>query len=671
MKIEKLIIQNFGIIHNAEFDLMGKNGNLVFINGLNGRGKTTLQSAIRWCFFGDEPQSTTKFASRYAINKLGEGESITVRTVAEISLDQQGERAYIERAQIFTKQDNGIPKKLGAASLVVKTKSAEAAALTDVTIDPDLWISERFPKRLINFFLFDGELMANFFKANVKAEIESAVREIAGVDLFEGISTNLESIEGQLNRKIAKLSGKKSEEIEKRRQDEATIRDSAVEDLKTAVGDLEKCETRLKAITEQLGESRETEVTAAKLTEVDLGIARYEDIQKKAELEFNLKLVLCGITSLLCPSFQELSRQVQIAKKEDRLPPAFEPERIRELLERGECICGCSLSPGDQRSDSLNKLIEKHAVSSDVGKVLDSIARQIEKLRIKLHGDWKEIQSINNQITGASDERNKLLKEKEGLVIKLRGSDITSIRALAIEKERLESQSYHLRKVKAELLVTFESSDNKFKKLDLEFAELAKGNLEAEELRVQAKFAREVSQSAKQIHEIAIAQVREQLQSAVEEKFAVVKSGKFRTSITRDFEVLTLNDDGSKVDLSEGEGMAKAYIFSLALRDVINLGFPLIVDTPFGRLSGDFRAWLSDVLSSFLLKEAERKNRQIIFLMTDTEYTPYTKKRFSQAKPMEFYLASEVGSETEKSVVGQGIDPEWLKHDYWKDWAKA
>ena len=139
--------------------------------------------------------------------------------MAEISLDQQGERAYIERAQIFTKQDNGIPKKLGAASLVVKTKSAEAAALTEVTIDPDLWISERFPKRLINFFLFDGELMANFFKANVKAEIESAVREIAGVDLFEGISTNLESIEGQLNRKIAKLSGKKSEEIEKRRND--------------------------------------------------------------------------------------------------------------------------------------------------------------------------------------------------------------------------------------------------------------------------------------------------------------------------------------------------------------------------------------------------------------------------------------------------------------------
>ena len=214
-----------------------------------------------------------------------------------------------------------------------------------------------------------------------------------------------------------------------------------------------------------------------------------------------------------------------------------------------------------------------------------------------------------------------------------------------------------LRRIKAEFLVAFTNSDTKFQKLDAEFALFTKGNLEAEGLRAQAEFAREVSQSAKQIHGIAITQVREQLQKAIEEKFALVKSGKFRTSITEDFEVLTLNEDGSRVDLSEGESMAKAYIFSLALRDVINLGFPLIVDTPFGRLSGDFRGWLSEVLSSFLLKEVKKKNRQIIFLMTDTEYTPYTKARFEKATPLEFYLASEVGSETEKSIVGRGIDP--------------
>jgi hypothetical protein len=117
--------------------------------------------------------------------------------------------------------------------------------------------------------------------------------------------------------------------------------------------------------------------------------------------------------------------------------------------------------------------------------------------------------------------------------------------------------------------------------------------------------------------------------------------------------------------------MAKAYIFSLALRDVINLGFPLIVDTPFGRLSEDFRVWLARILSEFLVKEAQKSNRQIIFLMTDTEYTPFTKKHFSAAKPLEYFLAYEKGNEADKSNLGKGIDPGWLELTVWKAWAEG
>ena len=313
MKIEKLSIENFGIIHDAKFDFVGSSGNLVFINGLNGSGKTTLQSAIRWCFFGDEPQSTTKFASRYAINKLKEGESITVQATAEISLDRQGERAFIERTQMFTRQDNGVPKKLGSASLVVKTKSNDAAALTDVTINPELWIAEHFPKRLINFFLFDGELMTNFFKTNVKIEIESAIREIAGVDFFEGISRNLENVEGQLNRKISKLTGKKSEEIEQARQNENRIREEAIAELKITNDNLDITEKRLKDIYQQLSESRETEAMATKLKDIESGIAELEVSQKQSESGFNLKLISCGTMNLMSSSFQELSSQVDKA----------------------------------------------------------------------------------------------------------------------------------------------------------------------------------------------------------------------------------------------------------------------------------------------------------------------------------------------------------------------
>jgi DNA repair exonuclease SbcCD ATPase subunit len=257
------------------------------------------------------------------------------------------------------------------------------------------------------------------------------------------------------------------------------------------------------------------------------------------------------------------------------------------------------------------------------------------------------------------------------LTNKLQGSDVASIRALAIEKGELDTRIEDLIRLVTQLQMQADSAVSKVDRLDKELGESAKGNKEAEGLRNDAKSARLIAEAALRIHESAIKQVRNELQVAISEKFRVVKQGKFRTEITDNFEVLTLNEDGSKVDLSQGESMGKAYIFSLALRDVINLGFPLIVDTPFGRLSEDFRVWLASVLSEFLVKESQRANRQIIFLMTDTEYTPYTKKSFAAAKPLEYYLAYEKGNETDKSNLGEGIDPGWLEFTAWKAWSEG
>jgi hypothetical protein len=257
------------------------------------------------------------------------------------------------------------------------------------------------------------------------------------------------------------------------------------------------------------------------------------------------------------------------------------------------------------------------------------------------------------------------------LTVKLQGSDVASVRVLASEKGSLDKQIEDLIRSVAQLEIQAEDAASKVERLDKELGESAKGNTEAESLRLEARNTRLIAQAAAQIHESAIKQVRDELQLAVSEKFKVVKKGKFKTEISENFEVLTLNEDGSKVELSEGESMAKAYIFSLALRDVINLGFPLIVDTPFGRLSEDFRVWLAGILSEFLVKEAKKSNRQIIFLMTDTEYTPFTKKFFSAAKPLEYYLAYEKGHETDKSNLGKGIDPGWLELTVWKAWSEG
>lgn len=672
MKINRIKIQNFGILSDIEIDMSSEHGNLVFINGQAGRGKTTFQSALRWCFYGEFPTSTNKFASKFGMKSIKEGETLVAKVSAEITLDADGQEAFIERSQVFQKQPAGLPpKQLGNPQLTVKTRSGAADALVDVLVNPESWIQQYFPQRLLNFFLFDGEQMTNFFQSNVKGEIEKAIREIAGVDLFESLAKNLSLLETNLNKKISKLTGPKTEQITASLEIEQRLLSNLYSDYLRDKESLASSKLRAAEINSSLGETKDIQSIAQRIGEIDKKLDGNKFAVETADKEYMSLLLTSGTTSMLATSFDELDIQVKEAKKEDRLPPPFDPARIQLLIENRKCICGCELEAGDEKTAHLNQLIEKFKVSSDIGRILDATSRESEKITAGMQSDWRAIEAANKNIATLSKESNDLKLEREKLTVKLQGSDVASIRALASEKGTLDVEIESLIRSVAQLEIQAENAASKVARLDKELAESAKGNSEAESLRLEAKNTRVISQAAAQIHQSAINQVRDELQTAVSEKFKIVKKGKFKTEISENFEVLTLNEDGSKAELSAGESMAKAYIFSLALRDVINLGFPLIVDTPFGRLSEDFRVWLAGILSEFMVKEAQKSNRQIIFLMTDTEYTPFTKKNFSSANPLEFYLAYEKGHEGDKSNLGSGIDPAWLELTIWKAWSEG
>lgn len=671
MKIETLKISNFGILQDVEIDMSSEEGRLVFINGQNGRGKTTFQSALRWCFYGDEPSNTNKFVSNFAIRELVPDVPVTVTVSAQVTLDHGLGTAYIERSQQFAKQSNGIPKKIGFPNLIVRTKSLAEDALSDVVANPEAWLSQYFPHRLLNFFLFDGESMTNFFNANVREEIEKAIREIAGVDLFEKIADKLIQLDGQLTRKVAKLTGTKTEQLAADLEAERALLAEIYREFQDTKQTLQTKKTRLMQINSDLSSSNELQSISKRLDAIEIELSDKVQFQKIDEVSLNNLLLTNGANSLLVAAFKELDAQVELAKSEDRLPPPFEPARIVALIESGQCICGSVLEHGDAKTTYLLQAIDKYKVSSDVGKLLDATARDAEKLRVSMRSEWTTIQTLNRSITNRGNDISKLRSEKEELTRKLQLSDLATIRALGIEKESLDKEVFELTQLEARLQIQADNSMAKVDRLDNALAEASKGNQEALIIRSQAEAARNIAKAASQIHAISIEQVRKKLQAAISEKFNKVKAGKFHTEITENFEVLTLNEDGTRAALSEGESMAKAYVFSLALRDVINLGFPLIVDTPFGRLSEDFRDWLSKILSDFLLDETSKQNRQIIFLMTDTEYTPFTRMSFAKAKPLEFYLAYAKGAETSRSILGDGIDPNWTEYSAWKAWAKG
>jgi DNA sulfur modification protein DndD len=671
MKIDKVSISNYGIISQINLDISKKEGSLVFLNGRNGRGKTTFQSALRWCFYGEEPK-LSKFLSSYALEKAKPGEVITASVIAELKMDVEGSSAIIERTQTFQKSETGESKRIGQSQIIVKTRSSDAGSLTDVKTadDSEKWLQTYFPKRLINFFLFDGEMMTNFFELKVKADVENAVREIAGVDRFEKISLNMFEVEKILNRQISKLTGPQAEKLNKDHE----LQKEIVADLHFEYTGIEETlnakKARKEVITNKLSNREDIASAVQKLKDLDAedDLLNRQNIQ--AEEDFQFEVLSNGTISMIAECFPEFRAQLGKAKKEDWLPPPFEPERIRELITNKICICGTHFQDGDDKAQSLSKIIEKHQVSGEIGKILDQMSRQIDIVESKLFSNWRLITEKNDsiinrrrQIDANNVKRNKLLDV-------IADNDAIEIHSLVEERKRLDIEINSLSTQKGILFGRSEEQINKLNNLKKNLDEVTKGNDKSEKLQKEASIAREIAEAASKIHAIAIEQVRERLEKSFNEKFSVVKKG-FHTKITQDFEVKTLDEFGKETELSEGQKMMKAYIFSICLREVINLGFPLVVDTPFGRLDSLNRAELAKMLSNFLEVEVSKSNRQAFFLMQDTEYNPYTRKYFEHLKPIEAFLAKDKQFENIKSDLGYGIDEDWFLFESWKDWKEG
>ncbi len=671
MKIEKISISNFGVLADVEIDLTGKSGELVFLNGSNGRGKTTFQSALRWLFYGQEPAESEKFLSNYTFQRTKPGEAIAVKVSADIAMDSEGSYSSISRVQTLVKGQDGKVTRVGSAFLEVKSRNSPVSPHTEVIPKPEAWLEKFFPPRLINFFLFDGELMQDFFEKNVKKSIEDAVKEIAGVDLFDSARTMLFNHKETLNRKISRLSGVKAEQLNSQVESQQKIVDAILSDVKRENTNLEDYKARKKEVIALIAKLDGLGDAPNRLAKVEAELEENLKAFNSANEDFETEVLKVGINSLFVPTFSELEKQLSQAEADDCLPPKFEPARIKQLLDDEECICGSPLHAGEAKRKKLEEMIEAFSVASDVGKKLELTRRGADQVNLTIKSDWRFIQDKNAAIPRFEEKIRRLNEEKNQILIKLEGQDIHSISELTREQRDLDVFIEGTITSLATFRNQYDNALITLNRLLDDFENASKGNAEADLLKAQALWATQLSAAASEIHGMAIQQVRERLQASVSERFSKIKKGKFETVITENFEVVTVTPDGIELPLSQGERMMKAYIFSIALREVINLGFPLIVDTPFGRLDESNRNELATLLSGFLLEEMTHSSRQVIFLMHDGEYTPYTMKHFKNANPKELYFAFEKGFEDLKSVLGAGIDPDWLKISAWQDWSKG
>lgn len=647
MRIRSLEFENFRQHQSLHLDLDGPGSDFVVIHGENGEGKTNLLNGVLWCFYGTEGSSSEadkksdSLVSRSTQDVSEPGDSIRVRVHVNLEFSE-GMRASVERSQVF-KVDAKSVKPLGKSQLVIVTSTDGGAADASSVPDPEAWLDEKFPQRLRQYFLFDGEELDSFFSTpGAERTVEDAVLQVTQIDILTRVIERLRSSRHALEKEAgAKSTGGGitllTQELETLSADELTISEE-IKELEAQAAkfaaDYKTIESDIKKLLEEAEKRSEYEAAAAKQAELEKQL-------EEAKLDHAIWAARVGSLHMLKPQILSGLDFVKQKRAKGEVPAPIKPEALKELLAKGLCICGNHLEKGSDARSSIDNLLAKNAE-------IDASGEEILEFETALHVSSKFCEGIRDQgerwtarvvdLTaecGVNQERVNAL-HKQVAATKNGEERLSSLqevqRAQAANQGKIASRKLNL-KAKQDAIAA--------KQVELEKA--MKKDDALRDVAGQISFTDELIHLSEEIFEELSNQVRGDAEEVLDREFKKMiwkKDYVQSVKITKGFLVEVFDNRGFEIlsTLSAGENACLAFSFALALNKVSGYEMPMIIDTPLGRMSPDVQTQVAKALADNTKSTQGATSQQVILLMTGTEYNDDVKDAVKARKPLGFRL---------------------------------
>ena len=671
MRFTRVRIKNFRILEDVDVDL---NQSLVFLNGNNGHGKTSFQSAVAWCLYGENQLPTLDdlavgMVSEIQVEKNPSKGIFPFSVELDMDFPEQEQRVNLRReVQWNVEKERAVP---ASETFVVRVSSTDKSSSTQVINPGDAWIEKWLPIRFKNYFLFDGEQMSEFFDSATRLAVEDAVKEIAQVDLFLELQRRYADLAAGYETSRSKLGSSGAQAAHHKWQNQLKLLKLIGQELVKELDAVRQKETELKTVVKALKNVEGAKAIIDNIRRAETEKASKKNERASAQRRYEDVLLEKAQSIQLSPVFEGVGKTVDRAKAEGWYPIPFDIEAMEDLLKDGECICGANLQEDQEAHNHLAEEIKKRRQAGDLGKILQDIFGQVQitTAKFSIESEGVEVASAALDIA----ERNVDLVEENLRSLRLQvkellaGNTIEEAEELATREEKLSSElDNHRDQVKHLRDSEIPRVEKTVEKAAKEYGKLTKKDVESEVLNLKREIAESLANSAEKVYTQSVERVRDALETSISKKFnSIIRGDEFVTKIDHNFAVQTLTKAGKFAALSSGQNMLKGYVLTIAMREVVGLYFPLLVDTPLGRLSEEFREELGGLLTEFVASIGDSMDSQIIFLMHDGEYTPYTQDRFADLKPKELYFQWAIPKK--QSIVGEGINPEWSKYSAWKD----
>ncbi|NSX84329.1 DNA sulfur modification protein DndD [Agrobacterium tumefaciens] len=633
---------------NFEFPAPAAGKNIVLIGAPNGYGKTSLFEAIVLGMFGrdglpliarspfsggDRERLATSYSS-FLEKALHRGAVAAGRYSCSVKLsfvDDDGETLEIQRIWHYNDrgeyraQDEEIQIFRGSTRKAVGPGALQGNERSDWYRE---YIAENLlPFTLAHFFMFDGEQVSVLAEREMSAQVRAGIEGLLGIPVLKTLAKDLRAY------------------AEVRRKDSPNVSDKTIERL---------------------------ELERHQLTfEYDKKVARYEVIdpslaelkEEREHLTRELATFGAGSQALLQEQFEQIKTYERAieqanAQLEDLMMKdialALSGRGLREKLKArlaSETVLERWESGKSQGDSNLERFIEAVGVGvSDIKpplselqhrSVLDSARNAWEKLWYPRPADCADefLHRYLNEL-----ERSKVVDQLDQLdelgatiiteVLSWKASSEEALQRLQEEVTRTEAISPHVDKKRerlSQLNGEIQQHDQEYGALKREMnvleSQINQKNTELTKLAGQWDQAKPSVRRAMRALKVA-AMVDDIVAKAVPSQIdaiatAMTKAHRAmahkkdlvdRIAIDEDCDVKLLNDKGMDLrgyDLSAGEKQIFTQALISAVSSVSGRGFPMVVDTPLGRLDIEHR---KGVLNHLVQRE-----HQVILLSTNTE----------------------------------------------------
>lgn len=635
MKFESLEMTNFMRYEGSnkiEFSCDPER-NVTVVLGDNTVGKTTIAQAFRWGLYGVLMQNTGKEKGEIQLLNNDVAARLTEDTKASVAVEivfmSEGNRYRLKRSITYTHNtgDYGLRETGRNVELTYSSENGMGEAISVESNRIDNTINEIMPRRLSNYFLFDGENWNDIKVDGLQNDIKNSVHVLTGLSSVKNAMSHLKDMGSQsvISRFRSNITGSGSlyDDLAKELHSYEVKLENNKSEIQSKENLIVKNQKELEEEQEELlklaGQEERIKTAKAKRMALKNATEEAERARKRLVNEFSDKAYLLFAKPLIQKSLVILKQ----ANMEKRDIPHMRQATIDYLINRKTCICGTPLCDGSKELETLLKQRD-YLPPADLGSVLGDFEKESRRWTNYLSENYDDIVLKADELDAAIDKYREAKAEVDGLEEIVDQSDLA--------KEHRENIRYYNENIKkAEYAKGALISDNerlkeKIERIKREMTTCEAKTAENAKWKKRIQIAEELYSSLSATYRRKEQEIFDGINIQIQENFEKMFNEKEkRIELDKNYNIRMYykNNYGYNEEkvLSEGEKVARNFAFIVTMMqcgknakdDVIdNDPLPIVLDGPFSKLSDENIS----LVSAALPKTAE----QVIIFMLDKDW---------------------------------------------------